>query len=1017
MQIRLSLKQIWTLIVLVAVIVPVTIVMIWYSSTMYKFNLNSALIIERQANEYLKNQIESEIGRFKTLIKSKSDSLPLLIDTLDNKERLKQINRLLSFMVERESAINCAVLLDLKGQIIAAIDSSTGLYRDKKLSDEEKYFISERLGFNDDLQLSEVLVQSVNKDYISSLIHYKDKIVFKIAVAVEKPARAILVIEIDAEKFLQLEAHKKRRSGINITHDYILDRRGALITDVLDSEYKTGDLMTHLEITRSALNDDGWSADVPYVGAIGQPVYGVLTIIPSLNWTLVSEVSVSKIIQPIWVLLLEMFLVTSSVMMAFVWFVLHLARETLKPIQYSCEAIDHVARGDYDFSLKPVGIPELDAMTAGIIRMTKARQEAENALHESEQDLVITLNSIGDAVIACDENGLVTRMNPVAEQLTGWKVEEAYGQSMKSVFSVVNASTREPIENPVDKVLAKGEIVYLSNDTTLISKNGREYQIADSAAPIRNENGEILGMVLVFNDVTEQYQLRKARIETEERFSQFAENVNEVFWIGSPDWNQIHYISPAYEKVWGHSSQDLYRNPRIWMDAVYPDDREQVIDDIPKDISDIGEYVDFKKYRIKKKDGKILWIKARAYPIRDNNGQIIRVAGIAEDITEQVSMEESLRRSQKMDALGKLTGGIAHDYNNMLGVILGYTELLEEALKAQPKLAGYANRINKAGLRGAKLTKKLLSFSKQKNTDAECVNINELLNDMQHMLEKILTVRIKLELDLEKNIWPVWLSSDEMEDVILNVVINAMHAIKGNGLLTIKSHNEKIDSFDSKFLGLAASGDYLRLSISDTGCGMDNVTKEKIFDPFFSTKGDKGTGLGLSQVYGFIDRCKGAIKVYSEPGKGSRFVFYIPRYMKVSQKVIAVEKNKIVTSQGNEKILVVDDEQALLDLNCEMLMLHNYRVFPAENAKRALEILQTEHIDLMLSDVIMPEMNGFELAAIVQKKYPNVKIQLASGFTDNRNKDMVDYNLQKQLLSKPFNSQELLQRIRVLLDN
>ena len=197
------------------------------------------------------------------------------------------------------------------------------------------------------------------------------------------------------------------------------------------------------------------------------------------------------------------------------------------------------------------------------------------------------------------------------------------------------------------------------------------------------------------------------------------------------------------------------------------------------------------------------------------------------------------------------------------------------------------------------------------------------------------------------------------------------------------------------------------------GC---SYKRKKIFDPFFTTKGEKGTGLGLSQVYGFIDRNKGAIKVYSEPGEGTQFVFYIPRYQKGDNKEITIEKNKDEMSKGNEVILVVDDELALLEMSCEMLKLQNYKVLSAENAKQALEVLQSEHVDLMLSDVIMPEMNGFELAAIVKEKYPDVKIQLASGFTDKRNDD-VDEVLKNELLRKPFNSKNLLQEIRALLDN
>jgi len=646
-------------------------------------------------------------------------------------------------------------------------------------------------------------------------------------------------------------------------------------------------------------------------------------------------------------------------------------------------------------------------------------------------------------------------------------------------------------------------------------------------------------MVLVFNDVTKQYQMHEALYESEQRLRQLAENLNEVFWLGAPDWNEIFYISPAYERCWGYSAEELYKNPHLWLEAVHPDDKKQVMADIPATPEDIKDHISFREFRLKKPDGEILWIKARAYPVHDENGKVIRIAGVAEDITrrkyneqklqlsnkkfstifqsspagilitdintglildanqsvekilgftteevigsstillniwkniddrnrvmsqlpekkhiheaeieinhksgrtiilsidfaliniddkdlvvssfiditQRIQQEEQLRRSQKMDALGKLTGGIAHDYNNMLGVMLGYSELLKDMLKEQPKLQAYVDKITHAGERGAKLTKKLLSFSRNKSSDVEKFNINTLLQEEQHMLEKTLTARIKLKLKLEHKLWPVCLDESELEDAILNISINAMHAIDNNGQLTIETSNKQINNIEAKGLGLK-TGDYVRLSIIDTGCGMDQATKEKIFDPFFSTKGELGTGLGLSQVYGFISRCSGAIKVDSKPGHGSKFTLYLPRYLgKDSHKYQAKTKNSGVL-KGKENILVVDDEPAMLELTCEILRQQEYQVFSANDGKVALHILETEHVDLLISDIIMPEMDGYALAASVKEKHPDIKIQLTSGFSDGFRQHQVDKKLAKNVLHKPYDSQTLLKRIRELL--
>ena len=415
-------------------------------------------------------------------------------------------------------------------------------------------------------------------------------------------------------------------------------------------------------------------------------------------------------------------------------------------------------------------------------------------------------------------------------------------------------------------------------------------------------------------------------------------------------------------------------------------------------------------------------IQIRVQIIRDNKGSPLSILMGIRDLSsiraaeqENTKLQNQLHQSQKMDALGKLTGGIAHDYNNMLGVVMGYADILESALDKQPKLAKYAHEIYHAGERGTKLTNKLLAFSRQKISEAKCINLNSLLLSQQHMLEKTLTVRIELIFNLAEDLWATWTDDSEMEDIILNLSINAMHAIDGNGQLIIRTSNEQLNQLDAQSLGIT-SGDYVLLSMTDTGSGMDEAVKEKIFEPFFSTKEEQGTGLGLSQVYGFVHSSGGAINVYSKPDQGAQFLLYFPRHNESDDKEESVKENNAIDVRGTGTILLVDDEPALLSLNCETLARQGFNIIAAESAKKALEILEHETVDLLISDILMPEMDGYQLSAIVKEKYPSIKIQLISGFTDDRNMGMVDENLQKNILFKPFNSQSLLQRIDELLN-
>ncbi|MBF0264856.1 MAG: response regulator [Gammaproteobacteria bacterium] len=390
------------------------------------------------------------------------------------------------------------------------------------------------------------------------------------------------------------------------------------------------------------------------------------------------------------------------------------------------------------------------------------------------------------------------------------------------------------------------------------------------------------------------------------------------------------------------------------------------------------------------------------------------------DLTELKQQEERNHRTQKMDALGKLTGGIAHDFNNMLGVVSGYSELLSSALEnsTNDKLFKYSQQIHHASERGAKLTKKLLAFSKKQTSEAKNININTILQDEQHMLEKTLTVRIKLVLKLADDLWPVHLDSNDLEDAILNMSINAMHAIKTNGQLTIETKNLHHQGTDSQILDLKV-GDYVCLSMTDTGCGMDDETKKRIFDPFYTTKGDKGTGLGLSQVYGFVKRSQGSIKVYTESGHGTRFTLYFPRVNEPHDKLQQTNLHQEMVQNklnGNETILLVDDEKSLLHMTKEMLIQYGYQIYTANSAREALILLSSTTIDLVLSDVVMPEMDGYQLAEQIQELYPHIKIQLASGFSDDRHIKAKDDSLHKNLLIKPLSVSTLLHRLRRLLD-
>ena len=528
-------------------------------------------------------------------------------------------------------------------------------------------------------------------------------------------------------------------------------------------------------------------------------------------------------------------------------------------------------------------------------------------------------------------------------------------------------------------------------------------------------NDELSDLGNVFNEMAVKVEKQNFELSQNEENISLIINSMEDGVITIDDKGIVRSFNSSAEKMFGYSNDEIVgKNVSVLMPEPYQSIHDDVLHKYvttgEKHVIGIG-----RELPAQHKDGHVFLIHLSVNELPKNSSGERLFIGSCLDITLLKEQEQQLRHSQKMDALGKLTGGIAHDYNNMLGVIIGYSELLIDKLSADPKLKKYITEIHHAGQRGAKLTQKLLAFSRQKTSSPDVTNINTLLENNKNMLEKTLTARIQLIYELEVNLWSVYLDKGDLEDAILNMCINSMHAIEYSGRLMLSTKNCQLSSGDIDELKLESSpGDYVCLSMCDTGSGMDENMLTRIFEPFFSTKGDKGNGLGLSQVYGFIKRSMGSIKVESSIGQGSCFRLYFPRYK--GKEISKGRREKSLNlDMGNETILVVDDEPSLRSLLNEMLTSSGYTVVLAGSGEQAIDVLQNHCIDLVLSDVIMPGMNGYKLAEYISEYYPKVKVQLASGYSDNSHASE-QHELHHNVLNKPFERNKLLSRLRKVLD-
>ena len=657
--------------------------------------------------------------------------------------------------------------------------------------------------------------------------------------------------------------------------------------------------------------------------------------------------------------------------------------------------------GEFDILLKVSGQDEISRVAQSFNNLISERSKYEAQLRLA----AMVFEKSSEAMVVTDANNQFISINPSFSKITGYSIEDIKG----STPAILQSGKQD--KNFYKKLWSslhdKG---YWSGELYNRRKNGEIYPEWLNINVIKDNEGNITRHIAMFSDISERKKLEDEIFSSEQHLHLYRDQAPMATIEWSTDFQVISW-NKAAEKMFGYSVDEV--RGLKFVDVMLPESAIVDVKKIWKDLmAQTGGEVSINENLTK--DGRTILCEWHNTPLKDELGNVIGAASIVQDITERKQQEEQIRRSQKMDALGKLTGGIAHDYNNMLGVVLGYAELLNITLADQPKLAGYVEQIEHAGQRGAKLTSKLLSFSSNTSSELKELNINVLLQNEKLMLEKTLTARISLVLDLEEDLYSVMLDENEFEDVLLNMSINAMHAIEGNGRLTLKTRSINLDEKDGYRLNLH-QGDYILLSITDTGSGMTLETKEKLFDPFYSTKGDKGTGLGLSQVYNFVKNSGGVIEVDSEVGKGAEFRMYFPKFVGNKQIEKRIENNNGIDLSGTETVLIVDDEPALLAMCSVILEGKGYKVLCAESAKQALEILELKSVDLLLSDVIMPEMDGYTLAEIVQNKFPNIKIQMVSGFTDIHHLKVSNKSLHKNLIFKPYQAQELLSKIRVLL--
>jgi PAS domain S-box-containing protein len=636
------------------------------------------------------------------------------------------------------------------------------------------------------------------------------------------------------------------------------------------------------------------------------------------------------------------------------------------------------------------------------IALMQFRQQEDE---ETVRRQTLAMDSSVDGISLIDEKGIHIYANSAFAKMFGFdSPKRIIGQPWRIVYAFQNLSKLEP---EVRRALAHGG--KWSSELSLQRPDGSQISAEMTVALMPDG-----GTVCVCRDLSQREEAERARAEAEAKYRTLVEQVNAISYIAEIGINgQWHYVSPQVKSILGYTPEEWLGTAHHWAQMIHPDDLSVV--QAAEAASERGEPFQA-EFRMKRKDGREVWLNDSGVVVRGSNSHPL-MEGIILDITERKILETQLQQSRKMEAVGRLAGGIAHDFNNLLTIITGYTDLALSRPTVSLELRSDIERIESASARAAALVRQLLAFSRKQVLQPKTLDLNAIVANMERLMRRLIDDHIEMVTCVQDNVGKVKADPAQIEQVIMNLVVNARDAMPQGGQLLIETSNADLDSGYAADHVPVKPGPYVMLAVSDTGIGMDAGTVAHIFEPFYTTKeSGRGTGLGLSTVYGIVKQSGGYIWVYSEPGKGSTFKVYLPRVDEVVEQEMPKEL-PLVEQRGSEVVLLVEDEEAVRDLVRTILVGQGYEVIVAVDPQHAESIASKlpGEIHLLLTDMVMPGISGRELASRIMASRPGIRVLYMSGYTENvmTSGGMLEHGL--AFLQKPFSPAVLVRKIREIL--
>ena len=622
-----------------------------------------------------------------------------------------------------------------------------------------------------------------------------------------------------------------------------------------------------------------------------------------------------------------------------------------------------------------------------------------------------------------DKNGLCTNTNQALMDMFGI---DSSKQLVGQFNLFTDSMAKRTGTHAAGKRALQGQVVHLPEvhfdfkeaDPRFTATSGNRV-LSITFFPVKNENGEVVQIVALNEDITARIEAERTIQLTEEKYRTLVEQLPIIIYTFeyAAKNSRVSYISPQIETLIGYTPQEWLSDPDFWITRVHPDDRDDVLATVRQ--SNKEQTAINLEYRVIARDGKILWFKNQTAVFRENE-TVHHAHGVMLDITKQKQLEEQLRHAQRLEAVGQMAGGISHNFNNVLTALIGHTELALDALPDDHPVRVDLEGIQKGTKRAADLTQQLLAFTRHQDIRPQLLNLNNIISDQRSMIKQLLDNSVELSIELAPDLAPVKIDDGQMKQVLINMVVNANDAMPDGGKLTIKSTNVTIDENHIDFSPQLPVGDYVILNIIDTGTGIPKEAQPHIFEPFYTTKEvGQGTGLGLSTCFGIIKQNRGHIAFETAGQKGTNFKIFLPRSPEKLAPALQKQPGDSIP-HGTETVLLVEDNTIVRTMSARALNQQGYIVLEAKNGADALQLIQNhpdKQVQLLITDLMMPEMSGDVLAQKLEIIYPNIKVLLISGHTDRTltKSGLAEKNY--AVLSKPFTPDKLAKEVRAVLDN